>query len=654
MIEKDLAFHLDLTNGHLAWHQGGEGRARLSGAISAEVNGRAVSAKEARISASLRLGDGVIKWRERTVALDEALQVSCEVEGKAEEVLSVSQMQVTGPGLEIGMHGSARLRDSLSAVDIRDLQVTLEDWRPFCSLLWPDTVLAGKLSLVAQRLEVDPARLGLPAFRSDSFRPTRPTGLISEGLRVHLTEGRLSQTDLDGYTTSLEGFAIHLEQQGREWTGTVESARVETVGREARGEAIQFSGPVSLKARWSEEEAASVAILALDMTGGRLICPNLADKPAGVPLEVGLRARILRDEIRVGKAFLKFGETEWTLKGAIRDRPDPLLDARLTTNVLSLDSLATMFPAVQAQKVGGRIEIKELTARGRLRRMRESMLLKARFASKDLRLNGTAVKGLYAQAVYGQQKLTVSPVVIQPTSGMIEALFTADFSQPSPQGDPHQYYGTLKIDHVEIDELARLARPELAGQAEGTADVNLAFRGSGFAWPEAAPNLEAKARIYLNHLVLPEGDDPPEGSEEDLAGRFDRMVEELDPEAMGPQPSRPIEPEPQPRLTTNRAAGWFTMRDGILSTDNLAAAYEGKLVEIQGSLDLSGQLHVEMGRLFVGGRMIPFQADCRLGKEPCKTRLHLQEMGKSAASELTNSIRTLSEGAKGVYGDLLF
>ena len=132
------------------------------------------------------------------------------------------------------------------------------------------------------------------------------------------------------------------------------------------------------------------------------------------------------------------------------------------------------------------------------------------------------------------------------------------------------------------------------------------------------------------------------------------MLEVLDPHEAGPQPNPPGKSEGEPRLGTNRAAGWFTMRDGITSTDNLVAVYEGKLVEIRGSVDLSGRLHVETGRLFVGGRMIPFQIDCMPGKESCTPRPDLEEMGKSAAAELGNAARTLSEATAGVFKDLLF
>jgi hypothetical protein len=324
------------------------------------------------------------------------------------------------------------------------------------------------------------------------------------------------------------------------------------------------------------------------------------------------------------------------------------------TNVLSLDALAAMSPAAQQHEIGGRLEIKELAVTGRMRRIRESAVLKARVASKDFRLHGTSVKGLYAQAFYGKQTLTVSPVVIQPTRGMIDAVFSADFSQTYPQEGLHQYYGTLKIDHVEIDELARLAAPSLEGQAKGRADVNLAFRGSGFTWPEAATTLEAKARIFLNHFALQDENDPTGDSEESLSGQVGRMAEALNPEGTTRQEESEIDPEQRGHLTTNRAAGWFTLREGNISTRNLVAVHEGKLVEIQGSMDLSGHLQVEKGRLFMSGRMLPFQLECRLGKERCTPTPDPKEMGRSAAAELSDGIRTLSEGAAGVFKGLLF
>ena len=77
-------------------------------------------------------------------------------------------------------------------------------------------------------------------------------------------------------------------------------------------------------------------------------------------------------------------------------------------------------------------------------------------------------------------------------------------------------------------------------------------------------------------------------------------------------------------------------------------------MEIHGSVDRAGRLHVEAGRLFIGGRMIPFRLDCRLGKERCRPSPDAGAMGKSAAAELAGGIRTLADGARGVFRDLLF
>ena len=56
----------------------------------------------------------------------------------------------------------------------------------------------------------------------------------------------------------------------------------------------------------------------------------------------------------------------------------------------------------------------------------------------------------------------------------------------------------------------------------------------------------------------------------------------------------------------------------------------------------------------MSGRMLPFQLECRLGKERCTPTPDPKEMGRSAAAELSDGIRTLSEGAAGVFKDLLF
>jgi hypothetical protein len=154
------------------------------------------------------------------------------------------------------------------------------------------------------------------------------------------------------------------------------------------------------------------------------------------------------------------------------------------------------------------------------------------------------------------------------------------------------------------------------------------------------------------------GDDDPDGDAgEALAERLDHLVSTIDVEETVPQQDELIDPELERLLTENRAAGWFTMREGRIHTDNLVAICEDRLIQVQGSIDLAGRLQVEKGKLFAGGRMVPFRLDCMLGKEPCGASPdfdEMDEMEKSGSAELSNSIRLLSEGAKGVYGDLQF
>ncbi len=654
-LERDLSFQGTLAKGAFRWNGRNEASIRLSGDAGAEIRGTAFSDDGAWVAGTVRVDDAVVGRAARTVPIPGRLELAFRIERRPDGAVALPQCRLTGPGIKIGLHGLVRRSDAGHVFSVGDLEAAVENWRPFCSLFRPDTVAAGQLVLAAKKIEINPARLRLPEGPPDSFRPTAPGGLSLAGLRLDVTDGRLTHTHPDGRTTRLEGLAIHVKQEDRQWTATLEAADVEAGGPGPGGDALLFSGPVAVKARWSAAQESSAAILAVDLTGGRLACPHYLEKPRGVPLEAGVRARILDDEIRVGRAFLKLGETEWTLRGTVRDRADPLLDARLTTDILSLDDLGSMVPAVQRQALGGRIEIKELTVGGRLRKMRETLVLKARVAGKGLTVQGTPIQGFYLQGMYGSETLSIDPVVIQPARGMINAAFTADFSRAwRKEAGGRQYYGTLQIDHVDLDELLRLASPTLAGKADGLVDANVAFRGSGFAWPEAAEGMEAKARIYLNHLVLADENGSAGKPEGDLAGGFDRMVAEIDPEATGPHRRPPPAPNPEPRLGANRAAGWFTLRDGIVTTTNLVAVYDGKLVEIGGSIDLAGRLRVETGRLFIGGRMIPFRLDCRLGKERCRPTPDIGAMGKSAAAELAGGIQRLAEGARGVFRDLLF
>jgi len=650
-VQSDLSFEAAITKGALSWSRDPNGALRLSSIVGAEIRGRAVSLEGLHLGGTLRLEETVLEWRERTATVAEPVRLGFRLQGMPGRVLSIPRIQLAGPGLEISMAGSTRLKeDGPGQIEIRDLRAKVENWQAFCSLALPETAFSGKLAVLAERLEIDPGRIVVPALRKGSFGMTRPEGLACEGLTFRFTEGRLSRTDLGGTAVRLDGIHVNIEQQEGGWTGTTRLARLDATA----GENLRVSGPLAVKAKWSETESGSTAILVVDLTRGRLRYKDLLDKPPDVSLQLGVRARIRPNEIRVGRAFLNLGDTEWTVEGSIRDPARPFLNARLAPDIVSLEALAAISPVMKEHALGGRVEIKELALAGRLRAIRESAVLKARVAGKDLTVQGTSVKGLYGQAVYGHQKLAIDPVVIQPTTGMISALFSADFSEAYQQEGLQQYHGTLQIDHVELEELLRLASPHLEGTARGIADANIAFRGTGLAWSEAAAAMEAKARVYLNHLALNGGDDQGEDSEEPLGERLGHIVEGIDTGETVPQEEDLIEAEQERLLAANRAAGWFTMQEGTVHTDNLVAIYQGRLIEIQGSLDLAGHLQVETGKLFNGGRMIPFRVDCRLGEERCKPTPDLKEEGKSAAAELTASLRQLSEAVQGVYLDLSF
>ncbi len=151
---------------------------------------------------------------------------------------------------------------------------------------------------------------------------------------------------------SLDGLNVNIEQQEGGWTGTTRLARLEAVV----GETLRVSGPVSVKARWSERGSASTAILVVDLTRGRLAYKDLLDKPPDVSLQLGVRAHIHPDKIRVGRAFLNLGDTEWTVEGSIRDPARPFLNARLASDIVSLEALGEISPVLREHALGGRVE----------------------------------------------------------------------------------------------------------------------------------------------------------------------------------------------------------------------------------------------------------------------------------------------------------
>ena len=202
-----------------------------------------------------------------------------------------------------------------------------------------------------------------------------------------------------------------------------------------------------------------------------------------------------------------------------------------------------------------------------------------------------------------------------------------------------------------------LGWPGYHGSWESAADLQSSYTSQephDRLEPGLTPGENRCPRIRLSRVAL-EGDDEPDGdSGEDLTERLDHLVSTIDVEETVPKKDELIDPKLERLLTENRAAGWFTMGEGSIHTDNLVAICEGRLIQIQGSIDLAGRLQVEKGKLFAGGRMVPFRLDCMLGTEPCGASPDFEEMDKSGSAELSNSIRLLSEGAKGVYGDLHF
>ena len=107
-------------------------------------------------------------------------------------------------------------------------------------------------------------------------------------------------------------------------------------------------------------------------------------------------------------------------------------------------------------------------------------------------------------------------------------------------------------------------------------------------------------------------------------------------------------------LSNNNVSAILSLNERILSTNNLAATYEGKVVEAKGDMDFAGKIHVKEGRIFFRNRMVPFRLTCRIGKESCLPTPDFKTMSLSAAKEVFSGLRTLSTGARDVFKDVLF
>ncbi len=530
------------------------------------------------------------------------------------------------------------------------------------------------------KVDLEGVRIPPPSAGDSASLPSHPSEKEGLGIDAGAPEGGPEQTISTGSTVAEEDRGEGLGEQGPETNetraGTTDGAGPSIPGPGETPASVppreppkidepgppektrspdlpRYSGPLSVRAKWSGTGGTASLVLVVDLSEGGLRYGSLLDKPAGVPLQAGLRARVSREEIRIGRAFLDLGETKWNLSGRLQDPTDPFLALEASSNILALESLAAVSPAFAVRGTKGEIAIRELTLAGRLRDPADTAVVKLRLAGRNLAYHEVPIRGTHLQAVYGKRILTVSPLVIRPQQGMIEAVFSADLSEALLHEGRKQYYGTLKIDHVEIDDLAALVSPEYAGKVRGEADVNLAFRGSGFSWPGAAEALEAKARIHLGHLVIPgtEEEEPYDGLPRRIARFLRKITGGKEPT---PVKKGQVRASQRGALDENRVSGLLTLEGGRIRTENLVALYQGKLIQLQGSLDLDGNLEVELGKLFVGGRMIPFRLECRLGREPCSPKPHLAEMGRCAAEELSQGIQMLSEGAAGVFTDLLF
>ncbi len=117
----------------LRWSRDEKGPLRLSSIVGAEIRGRAVSLEGLQVEGTLRLEETLLEWRERTATVTEPVTLAFRLRGMPGRVLSIPQIQLAGPGLEIGMAGSTSLKeDGPGEIEIRDLRAKVENWQAAC------------------------------------------------------------------------------------------------------------------------------------------------------------------------------------------------------------------------------------------------------------------------------------------------------------------------------------------------------------------------------------------------------------------------------------------------------------------------------------------------------------------------------------------
>jgi hypothetical protein len=608
--------------------------------------------KALQAEGSLHLQDLDLRGPEKALEIPASLDVSFSLPEVADGNLSAADLQIRAAGLSLQTRGALQWENGTLDLSLEAPRVEISDFRPLLYFLPPDTEITGQCSLSAGALSLKTGNGTRSSASRTPFHLRLPGNLVLEAFNAQIAQGRVRTSFRKGVLVDLAGLRASVTQgSGRQWSGRLEATASE-IGRSPRqggtgtpgedGEPAPYlSGPFSLQWKWSEEEKASHAVVVADLSGGTAVYRKILDKPAGVPLQAGGRVRFEPDEIRVGRAFLLLGETEWTLSGLLKNPGDPLLEAHLTSGTVSLDRLAEFSPAAREHDVRGLLEIKDLQVKGRTGKFMETATLQARVAGKNLEYNRTSIKEGYVKAVYGKQILTVSPLIIHPGQGRVEATFTGDFSGAFRERGRRQYYGTARVENVNLDKIVTIAHREYSGRVSGTLDANLACRGSGMTWQEIRHDLEARARVYLKNFRI-QGD----------SGQ--KLVARLAPgDAPGISPDS-VNREARRLLSGNNASALVSLKNETLRVRNLAATYEGKVVEMDGTLDFSGRLQVDPGRLYLKNRMIPFHLDCRLGQGRCVPSPDLKVMGKSAFQEMYKGLSTLSSGSRDVFQDLLF
>jgi len=656
----DDDFRLTLKDSHLLRTLDDKHPFSISGRLSGMVRGHTVSPEGPVLDGTLTAGNLEFRDEQRQWKTRDFVTLDFQLSKVQKQQLTASAFHLAGPGLDIRTKGSLKWKGPQKEISCQSLKAEIDDWNLLTPLLPANTDISGRLSLEADTVKIRPAEGLSLSFQQDSFRESLLSGLQLEGLRAEISDGKLRLAFSDEHRLNMEGLQATLEKkQGKGWAGKLRAAMLEAVqetfSSKTQADSLRFSGPVSVQGKSSEGARDTLLVLVVDLSGGRLQYQNLVDKPADVFCQAGLRARFGTEKIEVGKAFLHLGEMALVARGSVTNPGKPFMEMRLATNTLPLDSLTVLSPLAREHGLGGLLSIKALEVNGELQSLKETGNLKARVSGKDLALHNTVVKGLYAQAAYGNQLLTLTPLVIHPGQGIMEASFTADFSDTYLSLEQHQYYGTLKLNNIALNQLITLTCPEFSDRAFGNLDVNLAMRGTGLKWQDAAPNLEAKARVYLHNFSLAEGDAEKGGAEKGAKAKSREMLEHLaNGDISGPEVAS-SHIEEKRLLTSNQASALLSLQEKNITTRNLVAIYEGKVIEIQGALDFSGRLRVDQGRVFFKNKMVPIVPySCHPGKDSCTPSPDIKAMGKIAATELYNGLRLLSTGASGVFDELLF